>query len=71
VRRFPHGATNGPPHPRPSQGYGQLPFRPGPGDTEWPLDLPVDVLWWADVTVQRLTSDAAEVDALWVLDDSV
>lgn len=71
MRRFPHGATNRPGHPRPSQGYGQLPFRPGPGATEWPLHRPTDVLWWADAAAQLWTSDAAEGEALWVLDDSV
>lgn len=71
MRRFPHGATSRPGNPRPSQGYGRLPFRPGPADTEWQLDLPIDVLWWADATAQLWTSDADEFEAGWVLDDSI
>lgn len=71
MRRFPHGATNRPGHSRPSHRYGHLPFRPGPIEPDWQLQLPLDVLRWADATARLLTSDAAEVEAVWVLDDRV
>jgi hypothetical protein len=69
VRRFPHGGTNRPGYARPAMRYGQLPFRPGPVESVWPLRLPHDVLRWADATVRLVTSDRAEVEALWVLDE--
>jgi hypothetical protein len=71
LRRFPHGATNRPGHPRPTHRYGQLPVRPGPGDPDRGLPLPPELLRWADATARVLTSEGSEVEALWVLDDRV
>ncbi len=71
LRRFPHGATNRPGHPRPAHRYGRLPFRPGPVLSDWQVQLPRELLRWADATARVVTSEAAEVEAVWVFDDRV
>lgn len=71
MRRFPHGATNRPGNARPAHRYGQLPFRPGPVEVDWQLQLSPDLLRWADATARVLTSEASEVEAVWVLDETV
>jgi hypothetical protein len=39
--------------------------------SDWELQLPPELLRWADATDRVVTSEASEVEAVWVLDDRV
>jgi hypothetical protein len=75
LKRFPHGATNGPRPERPGRRYGQLPHRPGPDRPVGRLLLTADLTRWADATARlfaetEASEDAAHLEAIWVLGDA-
>jgi hypothetical protein len=78
LKRFPHGATNGPRPERPGRRYGQVPHRPGPDRPVGRLLLTADLTRWADATARVFTelmpdehghAHAAHLERLWVLED--
>lgn len=74
MKRFPHGATNGPRPDRPGQRYGAVPGRPGPDRPVGRLLLTADLTRWADATKRLFTElepdeETVHLEELWVLED--
>jgi hypothetical protein len=75
LKRFAHGATNGPRPQRPGRRYGQVPHRPGPDRPVGRLLLTADLTRWADATARlfaeiEANEDASQLEAIWVLEDA-
>ena len=78
MKRFPHGATNGPRPERPGRRFGQMPGRPGPDRPVGRLLLTADLTRWADATARLFTelepdelghAHAVHLEELWVRED--
>ena len=78
LKRFAHGATNGPRPQRPGRRYGQVPGRPGPDRPVGRLLLTADLTRWADATARlfdeseasEASEDVSHLEAIWVLEDA-